>query len=245
MAQSDQLKALEGMAPVAAARRRVLLALAAFAASSSARALSLDNLTNADATAGLKAALTRGAEVAVGLLGKTDGFWASDLVRIPLPDWLQRAESTLRIMGRGRDVDDLKLGVNRAAEQAVPQAKALLVGAVRNMSVTDAKNILRGGEDSVTKFFAEKTRTPLFDRFVPIVTQVTDKIGLARKYNRLVGQGESLGLVKSGEARIERHVADKALDGLYLMIGEEEKKIRQDPIGTGSEILKKVFGGLK
>jgi hypothetical protein len=148
-------------------------------------------------------------------------------------------------MGRGKDVDDLKLGVNRAAEQAVPQAKALLVGAVRNMTVTDAKGILRGGEDSVTKFFAEKTRGPLADRFVPIVTQVTDRIGLARKYNRLVGQGESLGLVKTGEARIERHVADKALDGLYLMIGEEEKKIRRDPVGAGSDILKRVFGALK
>lgn len=227
------------------ARRELLLAALLLGAAPVARALSLDQLTSADATAGLKAALTLGAEVAVGLLGKTDGFWTNDLVRIPLPEWLQRAESTLRFMGRGKDVDDLKLGVNRAAEQAVPQAKALLTGAVRNMTVDDAKGILRGGENSVTQFFADKTRSPLFDRFVPIVTQVTDRIGLARNYNKLVGQGENLGLVKSGEARIERHVTGKALDGLYLMIGEEEKKIRRDPVGTGSEILKRVFGGLK
>jgi hypothetical protein len=227
------------------ARRDLLLTLLLLGTAPAARALSLDQLTNTDATAGLKAALTRGAELAVGLLGKSDGFWANDLVRIPLPDWLQRAESTLRFMGRGKDVDDLKLGVNRAAEQAVPQAKALLTGAVRNMTVDDAKGILRGGENSVTQFFADKTRVPLFDRFMPIVTQVTDRIGLARNYNKLVGQGENLGLVKSGEARIERHVTGKALDGLYLMIGEEEKKIRRDPVGTGSEILKKVFGGLK
>lgn len=225
-------------------RRRLLVAATLWTAAP-ARALTLDDLTNTDAAAGVKAALTRGAEIAVSLLGRTDGFWANDLVRIPPPEWLERAERTLRLIGRGHDVDELKLGINRAAEQAVPQAKALLIGAVKGMNVADAKGILRGGDDSVTKFFAEKTRTPLFDRFVPIVTQVTEKIGLARRYNRLVGQGESLGLVKSGEARIERHVTDKALDGLYLMIGEEEKKIRQDPIGTGSEILMRVFGGLK
>lgn len=235
---------IEPMSIDSTLRRRLLVAATLWTATP-AHAISLDDLTHTDAAAGVKAALTRGADVAVSLLGKTDGFWANDRVRIPLPDWLQRAESTLRLLGRGRDVDDLKLGINRAAEQAVPQAKALLIGAVRGMTVTDAKNILRGGEDSVTKFFADKTRAPLFHRFVPIVTQVTEKLGLARRYNRLVGQGETLGLVKAGEARIERHVADKALDGLYLMIGAEEKKIRQDPIGTGSDILKRVFGGLK
>lgn len=233
------------LSPPHTARRELLLALLLLGTAPATRALSLDQLTNTDATTGLKAALTRGADIAVSLLGKTDGFWTNDRVRIPLPEWLQRAESTLRFMGRGKDVDDLKLGVNRAAEQAVPQAKVLLTGAVRSMTVDDAKGILRGGEDSVTKFFADKTRAPLFDRFAPIVTQVTDRIGLARSYNKLAGQGERLGLVKAGDARIERHVTGKALDGLYLMIGEEEKKIRRDPVGTGSEILKKVFGGLK
>lgn len=221
-------------------------AVAAFGlAARDARALSLADLSNRDAAAGLKAALEQGATVAVQLLGKTDGFWGNDRVRIPLPEWLQRGESALKLMGRGRDVEELKLGVNRAAEQAVPEAKNLLVNAVRTMSVQDAKSILTGGDDSVTKFFAEKTRAPLTTRFLPIVTKVTDRIGLARQYNSLAGQGEKLGLVKPEQARIERHVTGRALDGLYFMIGEEEKKIREDPLSAGAAIAKKVFGALK
>lgn len=233
-------------------RRQALARLAAWTAlaglglaARDARALSLADLSNRDAAAGLKAALEQGATIAVQLLGKTDGFWADDRVRIPLPEWLQRGESALKLMGRGRDVEELKLGVNRAAEQAVPEAKNLLVSAVRTMSVQDAKSILTGGDDSVTKFFADKTRAPLTTRFLPIVTKVTDRIGLARQYNSLAGQGEKLGLVKPEQARIERHVTGKALDGLYLMIGEEEKKIRKDPLSAGAAIAKKVFGALK
>lgn len=229
-------------------QRRALIigsALAALLTSGNANALALADLTQKDASAGVKAALEKGAEVAVQLLGRTDGFWGNDKVRIPLPEWLRRAEGALKFAGRGRDVDELKVGVNRAAEQAVPEAKALLVSAVRNMTVQDAKAILTGGEDSVTKFFADKTRAPLNGRFLPIVTKVTEKIGLARQYNALAARGEQLGLVRGEETRIERHVTSKALDGLYFMIGEEEKKIRRDPLGTGSEILKKVFGAIK
>jgi len=233
-------------------RRQALAQLAAWTALAAlplaardARALSLADLSNRDAAAALKAALEQGANVAVQLLGKTDGFWGNDRVRIPLPEWLQRGETALKLMGRGRDVEELKLGVNRAAEGAVPEARNLLVNAVRTMSVQDAKSILTGGDDSVTRFFAEKTRAPLATRFLPIVTKVTDRIGLARQYNALAGQGEMLGLVKPDQARIERHVTVKALDGLYLMIGEEEKKVRQDPASAAAAIAKKVFGALK
>ncbi|MGE5339831.1 MAG: DUF4197 domain-containing protein [Gemmatimonadota bacterium] len=234
--------------PDADAIRRALIigsALAAVVGSGDAAALSLADLTQKDASAGVKAALEKGATVAVELLGRTDGFWGNDKVRIPLPDWLKRAEGALKLAGRGRDIDELKLGVNRAAEQAVPEAKALLIGAVRNMTVQDAKAILTGGDDSVTKFFATKTREPLTGRFLPIVTRVTEKIGLARQYNGLAAKGEQLGLVRGDQAKIERHVTAKALDGLYFMIGEEEKKIRRDPVGTGSDILKKVFGAIR
>jgi hypothetical protein len=210
-----------------------------------AYAYSLADLSQQDASVGVKTALEKGADVAVSLLGKTDGFWGNDAVRIPLPQWLHKAESTLRFMGRGKDIDDLKLGVNRAAEQAVPQAKTLLVGAVRSMSVLDAKGILTGGDKSVTEFFKGKTEKSIGDEFLPIVAKVTDRIGLARQYNRIAGQGEQLGLVKPEQARVERHVTTKALDGLYYMIGEEEKKIRQDPVGTGSAILQKVFGAIR
>ncbi len=205
----------------------------------------LGSISNTDASAGVKAALQKGAEVAVSLLGKQDGFMGNDKVRIPLPQWIEKAQSALKLLGRGKDVDELKLGINRAAEQAVPEAKALLVNAVKGMTVQDAKGILQGGDNAVTSFFKSKTETPLGEKFLPIVTKVTERIGLAMQYNQLAGQGEKLGLIKGDQARVERHVTNKALDGLYFMIGEEEKKIRQDPIGTGSDILKKVFGALR
>jgi hypothetical protein len=240
-------KVLEHEFSVDEVRRALIIGsvLAAALAGRDALALALADLTQKDASAGVKAALERGATVAVELLGRTDGFWSNDKVRIPLPEWLQRAEGALQLVGRGKDIDELKRGVNRAAEQAVPQAKALLVSAVRNMSVQDAKAILSGGDDSVTKFFAAKTREPLTGKFLPIVTRVTDRIGLARQYNALAAKGEQLGLVRGDQAKVERHVTAKALDGLFFMIGEEEKKIRQDPVGAGSEILKKVFGAIR
>lgn len=202
-------------------------------------------LTDSDAAAGLKGALQAGASSAVELLGRQDGFWGNDRLRIPLPDWLRRSEKVLKLAGFGKDLDALKLGVNRAAEQAVPQAQDLLVDAVKSMTVTDAKAILTGGGDSVTKFFAGKTRGPLAERFLPIVRQTTEKIGLAQQYNSLVDQAGALSLGGSGVVRIENHVTDKALDGLYFMIGEEERRIRSNPLGASSAIVRKVFGALK
>jgi hypothetical protein len=123
-------------------------------------------------------------------------------------------------------------------------AKDLLISAVRSMNVTDAKKILVGGDTSVTTFFADRTRAPLSIKFLPVVTKATAKVGMAEKYNQVAGKAADLGLVKKEEATIEHYVTGKSLDGLYLMIGEEEKKIRQDPVGTGSAVLKKVFGAL-
>jgi hypothetical protein len=228
-------------------RRRLLAAVAsvaaAMAASPAAWADLLSSLTQRDASAGLKAALERGAQAAVALLGRTDGFWGNDRVRIDLPEWLHKAEGALRLIGRKQEVDDLHLGINRAAEQAVPEAKALLVSAVRSMSVQDAKAVLTGGDNSATQYFDTKTRAPLNGRFLPIVTKVTQRIGLAQQYDALAQKGQSLGLLHE-DASIEHHVTSKALDGLYLMIGDEEKKIRADPAATGSALLKKVFGAL-
>jgi hypothetical protein len=225
-------------------RRRLILAgTGALVLPSLARADLLSSLTSSDATAGIRTALQRGAEAAVDLLGKTDGFWGSDRVRIAPPEWLAKAEGLLRMMGRKQELDDLHMSINRAAEQAVPQARPLLVAAVKSMSVQDAKGIVTGGDDAATRYFETKTRTPLGGRFLPIVSKVTGRIGLATQYDSLAQQAQSLGLVK-GDASIERHVTDKALDGLFLMIGDEERKIRADPAATGSAILKKVFGAL-
>jgi len=225
-------------------RRRVLASLGLTLVAVPARAVSLDQLSNSDASAGLKAALDQGVSAAVASLGKTDGFWSNPKVRIPLPENLQRAKSALRLMGRSRDVDELERGVNRAAEEAVPQAKQLLTSAVKSMSVEDAKGILRGGNDSVTQFFKAKTAPQLTERFLPIVGKVTAKSGLAQQYNSLAGQAAQVGLVKTDEATVERYVTQKALDGLYTMIAEEERKIRANPVAAGSDLIRKVFGAL-
>lgn len=213
-----------------------------------ARALSLGDLSgisNADANSGLKTALEKGALAAVALLGKPDGFLGNPKVRIPLPGYLEDASKLMKNFGQGPRIDELVTAINRAAEAAVPMGKDLLVGAVKAMNVNDAKKILQGGETSVTTFFADKTRDPLTAKFLPVVTRATEKVGLANKYNDVAGKAAGFGLVKKEDANIQQYVTGKSLDGLYLIIGEEEKKIRQNPVGTGSAILSKVFGALK
>jgi len=200
-------------------------------------------LDESQAATGVRAALERGANSAVALLGKPGGFLDNPQVRIPLPGALERAASMLRAIGQGHKVDDLVNSMNRAAEQAVPEAKPLLVNAVKAMSVDDAVKIVRGGDTSVTDFFAGKTRAPLGEKFLPIVTTETQKVSLASKYNAVASKGSTFGLIKQEDANVEQYVTRKALDGLYFMIGQEERKIRADPVATGSAILKAVFGG--
>jgi hypothetical protein len=202
-------------------------------------------ITESDAALGMRAALERGAASAVALLGKSGGFLDNPKVRIPLPGFLNEAAKVLKFTGQQKRIDELVTAMNRAAEAAVPQAKALLVSAVKAMSVEDGKQILSGGDNSVTNFFAGKTRAPLSVTFLPIVTKATEKVALADKYNAVAGKASGLGLLKKDDANIQQYVTGKALDGLYLMIGEEERKIRKDPVGTGSAILQKVFGSLK
>ena len=219
----------------------IVAIISAWAVPFSARA----DLSEGDAASGIRAALQRGAESAVGLLGKTDGFAGNPLVRIPLPGFMNEIAKVAKYTGQQGKVDELITAMNRAAEAAVPEAKTLLVNAVKGMSVSDAKRVLTGGDGSVTAFFAEKTRAALSTKFLPIVTKATDKVALADKYNALAGKASGMGLLKKEDANIQQYVTGKTLDGLYLMIGEEEKKIRKDPIGTGSAILSKVFGSLK
>ncbi len=208
-------------------------------------ALSLADLSNAQASQGLKEALVKGARSAVAALGQPNGFLGNDKVRIPLPGYLEDAAGLLRRLGQGARLDELIAAMNHAAEAAVPMAQDLLVGAVKSMNVQDAKKILSGGDTSVTEFFAEKTRSPLATKFLPVVKKTTAQVNLAEKYNSIAAKAAGMGLVKGDEVSVERYVTAKTLDGLYLMIGEEEKKIRQDPVGTGSALLGKVFGALK
>lgn len=200
-------------------------------------------LSESDASLGVKTALERGAISAVSLLGRTDGFLKNPKVMIPLPGFLKDAAQILKFTGQQKKVDELVTAMNRAAEAAVPEAQALLIDAVKTLSVADAVKIVRGSETSVTQYFSGKTRVPLSEKFLPIVTTATEKVSLAEKYNAVAGKASGLGLVKKEDANVQTYVTRKALDGLYWMIGEEEKKIRRDPVGTGSDILRKVFGG--
>ncbi len=216
--------------------------LAGMLMSTQALALDLASLSNADAVKGLKDALTQGASVAVSRLGVENGFLGNDKVRIPLPDALKRVEGGLRLLGMQKQADELVTAMNRAAEQAVPEAKALLVGTIKTMSVQDAKGILTGGDTAATEYFRRTTSGQLTQKFLPIVTRATAKVGLAEKYNKLAGKGAQLGLVDTKQAKIENYVTQKTLDGLFLMVAEQEQAIRKDPLGSATGMAKKVFG---
>ncbi|HRA82387.1 MAG TPA: DUF4197 domain-containing protein [Thauera sp.] len=224
--------------------RFILRAIIVFALCAPVWAIDLAGLSNADAAGGLKEALTQGAGRAVELLGRNGGFLQNPKVKIPLPGVLEQAAPLLRMAGRGKDMDQLLTTMNHAAEAAVPEAKALLMEAVKAMTVQDAKAILTGGDDSVTRYFRSKTESALTQRFLPVVTRHTERLAVSTQYNKLAGQAAGVGLVKGEDARIEGYVTRKALDGLYLMIGEEERAIRHNPMGAAGNLAKKVFGAL-
>jgi hypothetical protein len=207
-------------------------------------AAQLEDLTQREALAGLRTALERGARSAVATLGRVDGFLGNPQVKIPLPDSLARTERLARRLGFGNEVDELVVAMNRAAEAAVPEARKLLLDAVKKMSVRDAKAILTGGDTAATQYFRKTSHAALHDRFLPIVKSATEKVGVAQRYKEFAAPAAAFGLVKSEHADLDEYVTLKALDGLYFMLGEEEKKIRKDPVGTGSAILRKVFGAL-
>ena len=205
----------------------------------------LEDLTSREAVAGLKAALEKGSQAAIAVLGRTDGFLGNARVKIPLPDSLERAERFLRRVGMGSYADELVVGMNRAAEAAVPEAKALLVDSIRKMTLRDAKGILSGGDTAATDYFRRTTRERLHARFLPIVEKATAKVQLAQTYEQYADTAASFGLLRKEDADLDAYVTAKALDGLYLTIAEEEKKIRKDPVSAGSAILRKVFGALQ
>jgi hypothetical protein len=225
--------------------RSVFSFLAGMLLAASAHALSLADITGKDASGGLKEALTQGAGKAVELLGRQDGFLGNPKVKIPLPESVQKVEGLMRNLGMGKQADELLTAMNRAAEAAVPQAKTLLVNSIKQMSVEDAKGILSGGEDSATQYFRRTTSGPLGEKFKPVVQKAMAKVKLAEKYDQLAGKAAKFGLVREQDAHLENYVTQKTLDGLYLMIADEEKAIRQDPAGAAGKLAKKVFGALK
>lgn len=209
-----------------------------------AQAGGLDAISAGDASAGVKEALAKGADYAVASLGKDNGFLGNSRVKIPLPGYLQKAEKGLRMLGMGKQADQLVETMNHAAEDAVAEAKPILTESIKKMSVQDAKGILTGGEDSVTQYFKRTSTDQLTAKFMPIVKAATKKLQLAEQYNTFAGKAASAGLVDKKDADLDGYVTQKAMDGLFTMIAEEEKKLRSNPVGAGSEILSKVFGAL-
>lgn len=211
---------------------------------SHANALSVSDLSNTEASGGLKEALTQGVGKAVSTLGATDGFLGNKEVKIPLPNSLKKVEKAMKLMGMGTQSDELILKMNRAAEAAVPEAKTLLVDSIKKMTVADAKAILTGPQDAATQYFKKTTSEQMTAKFLPIVEKATANVQLADSYNKYAAMGSKFGVVKKEDANINQYVTKKALDGVYLMIAKEEAAIRQDPVGQASSLLKKVFGAL-
>ena len=246
MTQSTTVQTFAGKRHAGTGRRQLLQlsALALLVAQSKVFALSLADVTDTQASNSIKTLLEKSANAAVLQLGKPGGFMHNDAVRIGLPGNLEKASGLLSKLGQGRKIDELIAAMNSAAEQAVPFAKPLLIKAIKSMTVVDAKNILTGGNTSVTDFFASTTREPLTEKFLPTVTRVTNKAQLSAKYDAVAGKAAGLGLVKKEDSNMAGFVTRKTLDGLFTVIGQQESALRADPGKAGDALLKKVLGGL-
>lgn len=223
--------------------RKIMFLLILFSASP-AHAVDIASLSNKEVAAGLKAALNKGAAQAVSNLGRENGFFGNDRVKIPLPESLQKVDSALRRFGMGKYADELVLTMNRAAEAAVPEARSLLLDAVTQMTIQDARDILTGGDTAATEYFQRKTTQQLTAKFLPVVKTSTAQAGVAQKYNALANGAARFGLIDERQANLDNYITQKALSGLFLLVADEEKAIRDKPLEQGSKILNKVFGAL-
>lgn len=214
------------------------------AGSSSTSSGGVSSLSNEETSSGLKEALTQGVGKAVSSLGAADGFFGNKAVKIPLPDSLKKIQKGMKLIGMGKQSDELVLKMNRAAEAAVPEAKTLLVDSIKKMTLADAKAILTGPQDAATQYFKKTTSAQMGEKFLPIVTKATENVALADSYNKYAEMGSKFGVVKKEDANINQYVTKKALDGVYYMIAQEEAAIRKDPLGQASSLLKKVFGSI-
>jgi len=191
---------------------------------------------------GLKEALQIGTENAVGLTGKTDGYFLNQVIKILMPEKLKTFEKGLRAVGYGPKVDEFVISMNRAAEKAAPAAKQIFWDAIGEMTFDDARKILSGNETAATQYFKGKTTNKLTSAFKPVVNKSMNEVGVTRQYKELVGRYESIPFVKKESFDLDQYVVTKALDGLFHMVGEEEKKIRKNPAARTTDLLKEVFG---
>ena len=203
----------------------------------------VSELASDEIVSGLREALEKGVHIAVDLLSQMDGYFGNPKVRIPLPDHLQQVSDGLRMVGQGQYADEFELTMNRAAEAAAPEAKAIFMDAIRDMSIEDARKILDGADDAATQYFRKVGETRLRERMQPVVEQATAGAGVTNAYNGLVKNLEFLGnVVDTQSLDLNNYVTGKALDGLFLLIAEEEKRIRENPVERTTDLLKKVFG---
>ena len=206
-----------------------------------------NKVSDSDISGGLKEALGKGVSSAIKSLGKEDGFLGNIRVKIPLPKSLQRIEKVARVAGQGKAVDEFVTSMNRAAEKAVPVAAQVFVEAIKKMSFDDARQILFSGKDeSATQFFRTSSEENLREKFRPIVEEFTAKTGVTQKYKAMIGKaGFAAQFLGKDATDLDGYVTQKALDGLFLLIADEEKTIRKNPIGRTTSLLKKVFGILR
>ncbi len=223
----------------------VVFVIAAFTLSVAAQ--KNQNVSNSDIAGGLKEALAKGVSSAVNSLGKEDGFFKNVRVKIPLPKSLQKIEKLARVAGQGKSVDEFVLSMNRAAEKAVPVAIDVFVDAIKKMTFDDARQILFSGkDDSATQFFRKTSEETLRSKFRPIVEKFTTEAGVTQKYKTMIGKaGFAAQFLGKDATDLDGYITQKALDGLFLLVADEEKKIRKDPIGRTTDLLRKVFGILK
>jgi hypothetical protein len=194
------------------------------------------------AVSGLKEALIIGTENAVGAVSKPNGYFDNQMVKILLPDKIQKVADVVAKLGFQEQVDNFILSMNRAAEAAAPKATALFMDAIKTMSFDDARKILQGDDTAATQYFKDKTSTKLYDEFNPVVVANMNKVGVTKAYKDMMTPYESLPLVPKESIDLDSYVTNKALDGLFLMVGEEERKIRTNPAARVTDLLKTVFG---
>jgi len=199
-------------------------------------------LTEEEIVKGLKEALEIGTNNAVALVSRYNGYFKNPKIKIPLPENVQKAEKFMRGIGFGRQVEDFELSMNRAAERAAPQAKSIFWEAIKKMTFADARNILNGPDDAATSYFRQKTSPQLYRAFKPVVHQTMSEVGVTQAYQTVDQKIQALPFTESVRFDLDQYVTGKALDGLFLMLAAEEKKIRQDPAARVTDLLKKVFG---
>jgi hypothetical protein len=201
-----------------------------------------DSISESEIVEGLKQALEIGTAKAVDLVSKTGGYYNNPEIKIPLPGSVQKAEKLLRGVGFGSKVDAFELSMNNAAERAAPEAKSIFWDAIKKMKIDDAKKILNGREDEATLYFQDKTSARLQEIFEPIVKESMGEVGVTRTYQDLNAKVEKIPFADSLNVDLDQYVTDGALNGLFQMLAEEEKKIRSDPAARVTDLLKKVFG---